>query len=42
MPIYNEVPQRIFAGVQAMYESLEDLGMLEHFDFFILRGYPET
>ena len=36
MPIYNENPVRIFAGLQAMYESLEALGTLKHFDVFIL------
>jgi membrane glycosyltransferase len=44
MPIYNEVPTRIFAGLQAIYESLDILGALEHFDFFILSDTtePET
>lgn len=36
MPIYNEAPQRIFAGLQAIYESLEVQGTLDYFDFFIL------
>ena len=36
MPIYNEAPSRIFAAMQAMYESLEALGVLDHFDLFIL------
>jgi membrane glycosyltransferase len=36
MPIYNEAPQRVFAGLQAIYESLDVLGALEHFDLFIL------
>ena len=36
MPIYNEAPQHVFAGLQAIYESLEALGVLDHFDFFIL------
>jgi membrane glycosyltransferase len=36
MPIYNEAPQRICAGLQAIYESLEALGTIDHFDFFIL------
>jgi membrane glycosyltransferase len=36
MPIYNEAPQRVFAGLQAMYESLASLDVLDHFDIFIL------
>jgi membrane glycosyltransferase len=36
MPIYNEAPSRIFAGMQAMYEALDALGVLDHFDLFIL------
>lgn len=36
MPTYNEDPARIMAGLQAIYESLEELGAIEHFDFFIL------
>jgi membrane glycosyltransferase len=36
MPIYNEDPPRIFAGLQAIYESLETLGALASFDFFLL------
>lgn len=36
MPIYNEEPARVFAGLQAMYESLDALGVLDHFDLFIL------
>ena len=36
MPIYNEAPQRVFAGIQAIYESLEAMGAMAHFDFFIL------
>ena len=36
MPIYNEAPQRIFAGLQAIYEALDAIGALEYFDFFIL------
>ncbi len=36
MPIYNEDPQRIFAALQAIYESLKATGALAHFDFFIL------
>jgi membrane glycosyltransferase len=41
MPIYNEVPPRVFAGLQAMYESLDALGVLDHFDIFILSDTTE-
>src|SRR5699024_2502139 len=36
MPIYEEDVIRTFAGVRAVYESLEATGRLEEFDFFIL------
>lgn len=36
VPTYNEDPQRVLAGVQAMHESLADSGQGAHFDFFIL------
>src|SRR5215813_6137277 len=36
MPIYNEAPQRVFARLQTIYESLEALGVLDHFALFIL------
>ncbi|MDE2027667.1 MAG: glucans biosynthesis glucosyltransferase MdoH [Candidatus Omnitrophica bacterium] len=36
MPIYNEDVQRTFAGLQVMYESLQQTGQLEHFSFFVL------
>lgn len=41
MPIYNEDPHRIFAAIQAIYESLEATGALAHFDFFILSDTTE-
>jgi membrane glycosyltransferase len=41
MPIYNEAPQRIFAGLQAIYEALDASGALEHFEFFILSDTTE-
>ncbi len=41
MPTYNEVPSRIFAGLQAIYESLNAIGVLEHFDCFILSDTTE-
>jgi membrane glycosyltransferase len=36
MPIYNEAPQRVFARLQTIYESLDALGILDHFAIFIL------
>src|SRR6266511_1189586 len=41
MPIYNEAPPRVFAGLQAMYEALDALGVLNHFDLFILSDTTE-
>jgi membrane glycosyltransferase len=42
MPIYNEAPQRVFAGLQAIYESLDALGVLDHFDIFILSDTTDS
>lgn len=36
MPIYEEDVTRTFAGLQAVYESLQATGRLEAFDFFVL------
>lgn len=36
MPIYNEDPERVFAGLHAIYQSLLDTGKIKFFDFFIL------
>ena len=36
MPICDEPVARVFAGLQAIYQSLERTGALAHFDFFIL------
>ncbi len=36
MPVYNEEPARVYAGLQAIYESLAQTGCLPAFDFFIL------
>lgn len=36
MPICEEPVERVFAGLRAIYESLERTGALEHFDFFVL------
>ncbi len=36
MPTYNEEPARIMAGLQAIWESLQETGAIEAFDLFIL------
>ena len=36
VPIYNENVRRVFAGVQATYESLRQTGRLASFDFYLL------
>lgn len=36
VPTYNEDPQRVLAGVQAMHESLAATGQGDAFDFFLL------
>lgn len=36
VPVYNEEPGRVFAGLRATYESLEQTGLGAHFDFFVL------
>ncbi len=36
MPAYNEDPVRMFAGLRATYESLDQTGQLTAFDFFLL------
>jgi len=36
MPVYNEDPVRVFAGVKATYQDLEETGQLNHFDLYIL------
>jgi membrane glycosyltransferase len=36
MPVYNEDPGRVFAGLKATYESLEQTGRLAAFDIFVL------
>ncbi|NGM23380.1 glucans biosynthesis glucosyltransferase MdoH [Roseomonas stagni] len=36
MPVYNEPPARVMAGLQAMHESLAATGAGEQFDIFIL------
>jgi len=36
MPVYNEDPARVFAGLKATCLSLDRTGLGSHFDFFIL------
>jgi membrane glycosyltransferase len=36
VPVYNEDPERVMAGVAATMSSLEDRGVLADFDFYIL------
>ncbi len=36
MPVYNESADRIFAGLEAIYRSVERTGQLAHFHFFVL------
>lgn len=36
IPIYNEDVARVYAGLQAIYRSLQEAGVLDHFVFFIL------
>ena len=36
MPLYNEDPDRVFAGIRAIWQSLQATGESDAFDFFIL------
>jgi membrane glycosyltransferase len=36
IPVHNEAPERVFAGLRAMYRSLDATGHLDAFDFFVL------
>jgi len=36
LPIHNESTDRIFAGLQAIYRSVERTGQIEHFSFYVL------
>jgi membrane glycosyltransferase len=36
MPVYNEDTQRVIAGFEATFRSLEKTGEIAHFDFFLL------
>lgn len=36
MPAYREQPERVVAGLEAMYRSLREVGRAEGFDFFLL------
>lgn len=36
MPVYNEDPERVFAGLRAIWQSLKETGRDEAFDLFVL------
>ena len=36
MPIYHEDPERVFAGLRAIYQSLLDTGRADEFELFVL------
>jgi membrane glycosyltransferase len=36
MPVYNEDPRRVLAGLEAMQEALREVGTADSFDIFIL------
>lgn len=36
MPVYNEDPERVFAGIRAMIRALAASGQADRFDFFVL------
>jgi membrane glycosyltransferase len=44
MPVYNEDPERVFAGLRATYQSLMETGQHEGFEVFVLSDTrePET
>ncbi|MGH7980717.1 MAG: glucans biosynthesis glucosyltransferase MdoH, partial [Limisphaerales bacterium] len=41
-PIFNENVTRVCEGLRAIYESLQGIGALEHFDLFILSDSTEA
>lgn len=41
MPIYNEDPARVFAGLRAIYQSLCETGRADEFELFILSDTRE-
>ncbi len=41
LPVYNEDPARVFAGLRAIYRSLERTGELGAFDFYVLSDSTE-
>lgn len=36
VPVFNESPERVFAGIRAVWRSLKDCGHGDDFDFFVL------
>jgi len=41
LPVYNEEVGRVYAGLRALYRSIERTGQLPHFDFYILSDSTE-
>jgi len=41
MPVFNEDVSRVFEGLRVVFQSVQDTGKLEHFDFFILSDSNE-
>ncbi|MTW20074.1 glucans biosynthesis glucosyltransferase MdoH [Allochromatium palmeri] len=41
MPVYNEDPERVFAGLRAMVDALTETGRLDDFELFILSDTRE-
>ncbi|NVZ11072.1 glucans biosynthesis glucosyltransferase MdoH [Allochromatium humboldtianum] len=41
MPVYNEDPERVFAGLRAMFDSLVATGHSDGFEFFVLSDTRE-
>jgi membrane glycosyltransferase len=41
VPVFNEDPERVFAGVRTVYDSLERTGRSDLFDIFILSDTPD-
>jgi membrane glycosyltransferase len=42
MPIYNEAPSRVFAGMQAIYEDVRATGLGDAFDYFFLSDTTDS
>lgn len=42
IPVYNEDPSHVFECIRAVYNSLQETGKLEHYDFFILSDSDDS